>query len=53
MGAQISKRYFSYKSQPKAFKLFQNFLPNGSHKTTVEIVEILKIEILTFFFRFR
>ncbi len=53
MGAKISKRYSSYKSQPKAFKLFLNFLPNGPHKTTFGIFEILKIEILmVFFFRF-
>ncbi len=31
MGVKISKRY-SYKSQPKAFKLFLNFLPNAPHK---------------------
>ncbi len=36
MGAKISKRY-SYNSQPKVFKLFLNFLPNGSHKTTFGI----------------
>ncbi len=46
MGAKISKRY-SYKLQPKVFKLFLNFLLNG-----LEIFEIIKIEILTFFFRF-
>ena len=32
MGAKISKRYTSYKSQPKLVKLFLNFLPNGPHK---------------------
>ncbi len=53
MGAKISKRYSSYKSQPKVFKLFLNFLPNGGHKTTFGIFEILKIEILTNFIRFR
>ncbi len=47
MGAKISKRYSTYKSQPKVFKLFLNFLPNGPHKTTFGIFEILKIEILT------
>ena len=53
MGAKISKYYSSYKSQPKAFKLFLNFLPNDAHKNTVGIFEILKIEILIiFFFRF-
>ncbi len=35
------------------FKLFLNFLPNSPHKTTFEIFEILKIEILTNFIRFR
>ncbi len=49
MGAKISKRY-SYKSQPNAFELFLNFLPNGPHKTAFGIFEISKIEILTFFF---
>ena len=48
MRAKLSKRYSSYKSQPKAFKLFLNFLPNGPHKTS-GIFEILKIEILTIF----
>ncbi len=51
-GATISKRY-SYKWQPKVFKLFLNFLPNDPHKTTFGIFEILKIEILTNFIRFR
>ncbi len=50
MGGKISKRY-SYKSQPKAFKLFLNFLPNDPHRTTFGIFEILKIEILTIFFQ--
>ncbi len=53
MGAKISKRYSSYKSQPEVFKLFLNFRPNGSHNTTFGIFEILKIEILTNFIRFR
>ena len=48
MGAQILKRYSSYKTQ--AFQLFLNFLPNGPQKTMFEIFEILKIEILTDFF---
>ena len=47
-----SKRY-SYKSQPKVSKIFLNFFPNGPHKTTFVIVEVLKIEILTNFIRFR
>ncbi len=48
-----TQRYSSYKLQPKAFKLLLNFLPNGSHKTTLGFFEILKIEIVTTFFRFR
>ncbi len=48
----MSKRYSSYKSQPKVFKLFLNFLPKGPHKTMFGIFEILKIEILTFVFVF-
>ncbi len=52
MGAKISKRYSSYKSQPKAFKLFPNFLPNSPHKTSLGIFDILKIEILMTFFSF-
>ncbi len=50
MGAKISKRYSSYKSHPKAFKLFPNFLLNGPHKPKFGIFGILKIEILTIFF---
>ncbi len=53
MGAKISKRYSSYKSQPKVFKLFLKFLPNGPHKSMFGIFEILKIEILTNFIHFR
>ncbi len=53
MGAKVSKRYSSYKSQPKVFKLFLNFLPNGPHKSMFGIFEMLKIEILTNFIRFR
>ena len=39
-------------SQPKVFKLFLNFRPNGPHKATLGIFEILKIEILMIFFFF-
>ena len=35
MGAEMSKRYSSYKSQPKDFKLLLKFLLNGHHKITV------------------
>ncbi len=52
MGAKISKRYSSYKSQPKVFKRILNFLPNGPHKTTFGNL-FKKIEILTNFIRFR
>ena len=52
MGAKISKHYSSYKSQAKLFKLLLNFLPNGPHKTTFGIFQILKIKILMIFFSF-
>ncbi len=52
MGVKISKRYSSYKSHPKVFKLFLNFLPNDPHKTTFGIFEILKIEIIKNCIRF-
>ena len=41
MGMKIISKRYSYKSQPKAFKLFLNFLPNGLHKTTFGIFKIL------------
>ncbi len=45
MGAKISKRYSSsYKSQPKVFKLFLKFLPNGPHKTTFGILKYGKLK---------
>ncbi len=54
MTAKISKRYSSYKSQLKVFQLFLlKSLPNGPHKTMLEIFEILKMYILTNFTRFR
>ncbi len=37
VGVKISKRYFSYKSQPKVFKPVLNFPPNGPHKITFGI----------------
>ena len=40
MSKKISKRHPSYTLQPKVFKLFLNFPPNGSHKTTSGIFEI-------------
>ncbi len=36
----------------KRFELVLSFLLNGPHKTTIGILEILKIEILTIFFIF-
>ncbi len=51
MGAKISKRYSSYKLQPKVLKLVLNFPPNGPHKTTLGIFEILSFRFLMIFFR--
>ena len=51
MGAKISKRYSSYKSKPKVFKLFLNFPANGPHKTTFGIRN-LENWILRIFFSF-
>ncbi len=51
MRAKNSKRYSSYKSQPKDFKLFLNFPPNGPHKMKLGIFEILSFRFLTIFFR--
>ncbi len=50
MGMKISKRYSSYKSQPKAFKLFLNFLPNAPHKSTFGIFENSSLRFLMIFF---
>ena len=41
----IAKRYSFYKSQAKVFKPFLNVLPNGPHKTTLGIFEILKLKL--------
>ncbi len=49
MGAKISKRYSSYKSQPKASKLFLNFVLMVVTKLHFRSFDILKIEILTNF----
>ncbi len=46
MGANISKRYSSYKSQPKMFKLFLNLLHNGPYKIAFGSFEMLKIEFI-------
>ncbi len=50
MGAKISKRYSSYKLQPKVFKLFLNFLPNHPHKTILGIFGNFKLPIFKDFF---
>ena len=51
-GSENFKRYSSYKSQSKVFKLFLNFLPNGPHKIMFGIFEILKIENFNEFYSF-
>ncbi len=38
-GANNSKRCYSYKWQPKGFKLLLNLFSSGPHKTTLEIFE--------------
>ncbi len=50
MGPYGGSQKWQPKSQPKTFKRFLNFLPNDTHKTTLVILEILKIEILMIFF---
>ena len=50
MGVKISKRFSSYKSQPKVFKVALHFPVNGSHKITLGIFEILSFRFLTIFF---
>ena len=52
MGAKISKRYSSYKSQLKAFKLFLNFLPNGPHKTLKTTFGVFENWSFNIFFSF-
>ena len=47
---KFQKHYSSYKSQPKVFKLFLSFLPNGPQKST--ILNFLNFEFMTFFFVF-
>ena len=42
--------FYSYKLQPKVFKLVLQFPPNGTHKTTLEIFEILSFPFLMIFF---
>ena len=45
-GSQYFKTLLLLQIAAESFQTFLNFLPNGPHKTTVEIFEILKIEIL-------
>ncbi len=50
MGAKISKRYSSYKSQPKVLKLLLTFPPNGPHKIALGIFWNFEFPILNDFF---
>ncbi len=53
MRVKISKSYSSYKSQPKAFKFFLNFLPNGPHKTTFVVFEMVLRFLMIYFRKFQ
>ncbi len=53
MGARISKRYSSYTSQSRVFKLFLNFFPMVLTKLRMGFLKFFKIEILTNFIHFR
>ncbi len=44
MAAKTSKRYSSYKSQPKVLKLFLHLLRNNPHKTTIGILKFWKLK---------
>ncbi len=44
------KSYFSCISQQEFVKLLLNFLPNGPHKISLGIFEVLKFEFLSFRF---
>ncbi len=48
MGAKISKRDFSYKSQPKVLKLVLNFPPNGPHKTILGFLKVFSFLTICF-----
>ena len=50
IGVHILKRYSSYKSQPRVFKLVLNFPLNGPHKNGLGISEILSFRFLTHLF---
>ncbi len=52
-GSENFKTLLLLQITAESFQLFLNFLSNGPHKTTFAIFEILKIEILTNFIRFR
>ncbi len=49
MGTYGRKRFKS-KSQQEFIKRLLNFLPNGPHKISLEIFEVLKFEFLSFRF---
>ena len=51
MGVKISKRYSSYKSQRNVFKLVLNVTPNGPHRMTLRIFQILSFRFVTIFSR--
>ncbi len=50
-GSENFKMLLLLQMAPESFQLFLNFLPNGLHKTTFGIFEILNLWFLTFFFR--
>ncbi len=52
-GSENVKTLLILQIAAESFQTFLNFLPDGPHKTTFGIFEILKIKILTNFIRFR
>ncbi len=52
-GSENFKTLLLLQIAAESFQTFPEFLPNGYHKTAYGIFEILKIEILTNFIRFR
>ncbi len=52
-GSETFKTLLLLQIAAESFQTFPKFLHNGPHKTTFGIFEILKIEILTIFIRFR
>ncbi len=49
MGAKITKRFSSYKSETNVLKLVLNFSPNGPHKTTFGVFEIFFFWVSDFY----